>query len=180
MKTREDFKYLALKHLDRWHMEELIDFLDEYELVSDRNPQADLRMVHFMEKDVLAIFTSTATDLNIIDPLMESSGIQRLSDRKTRKVIYEILKAQSIQDFKDRLKILKFPSTDKGELVPSMGNFRRLHDAATVFAKRFLRAVSVMSKRAKASDLLPLRGKGKHGEGMIEIFLKTWPKDSTK
>jgi len=108
---------------------------------------------------------------------MESSGIQRLSDRKTRKVIYEILKAQSIQDFKDRLKTLKFPSSDKGELVPSMGNFRRLHDAATVFAKRFLRAVSVMSKRAKASDLLPLRGKGKHGEGMVEIFLKTWPKD---
>ena len=135
VKTREDFKYLALKHLDRCHMEELIDFLDEYELVSDRNPQADLRMVHFMEKDVLAIFTSTATDLNIIDPLMESSGIQRLSDRKTRKVIYEILKAQSIQDFKDRLKILKFPSTDKGELVPSMGNFRRLHDAANSIRK---------------------------------------------
>ena len=56
VKTREDFRYLALKHLDKWHMEELIDFLDEYELVSDRNPQADLRMVHFMEKDVLAIF----------------------------------------------------------------------------------------------------------------------------
>ena len=35
----------------------------------------------------------------------------------------------------------------------------------------------MMSKRAKASDLSPLRGKGKHGEGMVEIFLKTWPKD---
>ena len=56
MKTREDFKHLTLKHLDRWHMEELIDFLDEYELICDRNSQADLRMVHFMEKDVLAIF----------------------------------------------------------------------------------------------------------------------------
>jgi len=177
VKTREDFPELRLSHLDKWHMMEIIDFLDEYERVCERNSQADLKIVHFMDAEVLAIFTATAVDLNMIDPLSTSRAVQRMSDRRTKKVMYEILKAQSLQDFKDRLKVFKFPGSDKGDLVPRTGTFKKVHDTATVYAQKFLRAVTIMSKKAKSNHLIPLRGKGKHGEGMIEIFLKSWPQD---
>jgi hypothetical protein len=56
-------------------MMEIIDFLDEYERVCESNSQADLKIVHFMDAEVLTIFTATAVDLNMIDPLSTSRAV---------------------------------------------------------------------------------------------------------
>ena len=163
-----------MKFGDPRDVQKLIESLEEFDVIISRHPEADIKMIDFMDQKTRSFLEAYGKVMGILNTTSHRKGsLERLTDRDIRKIIYDLNKAKSYSDMVAKIQRITF-NKDGSIFILTKDIVPQFYNALVLFNSRFLKTLDLYAQMTSEKFMPGLRKVDKV-KGLMDYYFKAIP-----
>ena len=159
---------------DPRNVEKLIESFEQYDTITERHPEADLKMIDFMSTKSRDLIEAHGKIMGVIDTANHRKNtLAQLSDNKVRKILYDMNKGKSYSDMVAKIKRITFLK-DGGKFTLGKDNWPEFYNELVLFNNRFTKILDLYGQCTDPKFIPGLRKQDKV-KGIMDYYFAAIP-----